>query len=348
MLNIVLVEPEIPQNTGNIARTCACIGARLHSLSSRWASGRPSAISSAQDAITGTTSRSYAGRAQMRFSKRTAKTSSICSRERLSAASPTFRTLTSATSCSDASRGLDPAVIEAHREHCVRIPMRADRRSLNLSNAVAHRLVRSASSARISSTRLIPTSFEENDVRGSCPYSRGGKVGACFVRAVFDESPRRKSANREINRTDKDRMEALELILFLLVAVLTSSLLDRFLHGVSLPLVQILLSSIIAVFVTTPVSSGMDAELLLILFIAPLHFQRVASCRFGEMWRNRRDRLVGHGLGPRDHRLGRLHAACARPRHSACRRARRRRRNGLDRCHGGHLSYQRHAVRQAP
>ena len=29
-LNIVLVEPEIPQNTGNIARTCAATGARLH------------------------------------------------------------------------------------------------------------------------------------------------------------------------------------------------------------------------------------------------------------------------------------------------------------------------------
>ena len=29
-LNIVLVEPEIPQNTGNIARTCAAIGATLH------------------------------------------------------------------------------------------------------------------------------------------------------------------------------------------------------------------------------------------------------------------------------------------------------------------------------
>lgn len=29
-LNIVLVEPEIPQNTGNIARTCAVIGATLH------------------------------------------------------------------------------------------------------------------------------------------------------------------------------------------------------------------------------------------------------------------------------------------------------------------------------
>ncbi len=29
-LNIVLVEPEIPQNTGNIARTCAAIGSKLH------------------------------------------------------------------------------------------------------------------------------------------------------------------------------------------------------------------------------------------------------------------------------------------------------------------------------
>ena len=30
ILNIVLIEPEIPQNTGNIARTCAATGARLH------------------------------------------------------------------------------------------------------------------------------------------------------------------------------------------------------------------------------------------------------------------------------------------------------------------------------
>ena len=29
-LNIVLVEPQIPQNTGNISRTCAVTGARLH------------------------------------------------------------------------------------------------------------------------------------------------------------------------------------------------------------------------------------------------------------------------------------------------------------------------------
>lgn len=30
MFNIVLIEPQIPQNTGNIARTCAATGARLH------------------------------------------------------------------------------------------------------------------------------------------------------------------------------------------------------------------------------------------------------------------------------------------------------------------------------
>ena len=29
-INIVMVEPEIPQNTGNIARTCAITGSKLH------------------------------------------------------------------------------------------------------------------------------------------------------------------------------------------------------------------------------------------------------------------------------------------------------------------------------
>ncbi|MBO4395318.1 MAG: tRNA (cytidine(34)-2'-O)-methyltransferase [Eubacterium sp.] len=43
MLNIVLLEPEIPQNTGNIGRTCVAIGASLHliepmgfSVSDKW------------------------------------------------------------------------------------------------------------------------------------------------------------------------------------------------------------------------------------------------------------------------------------------------------------------------
>lgn len=67
-------------------------------------------------------------------------------------------------------------------------------------------------------------------------------------------------------------MELLELILFLLVAVVASSLLDQVLHGVSLPLVQIILGVIIALVIPLPSSINLDAELLLILFIAPLHF----------------------------------------------------------------------------
>ena len=35
MLDIVLVEPEIPHNTGAIARTCAATGARLHLIKPR-------------------------------------------------------------------------------------------------------------------------------------------------------------------------------------------------------------------------------------------------------------------------------------------------------------------------
>jgi len=34
-LHVVLVEPEIPQNTGNIARTCAATGAQLHLVGPR-------------------------------------------------------------------------------------------------------------------------------------------------------------------------------------------------------------------------------------------------------------------------------------------------------------------------
>ena len=68
-------------------------------------------------------------------------------------------------------------------------------------------------------------------------------------------------------------MELLELILFLLVAVVASSLLDQVLHGVSLPLVQIIFGVIVALVIPLPSSINLDAELLLILFIAPLHFK---------------------------------------------------------------------------
>ena len=82
-------------------------------------------------------------------------------------------------------------------------------------------------------------------------------------------------------------MELLELILFLLVAVVASSLLDQVLRGVSLPLVQIILGVLIALLIPLPSSINIDAELLLILFIAPLHFNESRQVDSKELYQNR-------------------------------------------------------------
>ena len=82
-------------------------------------------------------------------------------------------------------------------------------------------------------------------------------------------------------------MEALELVLFLLSIVAASSILDRFLPGLSLPIVQIALGAIIAAFFALPASEGIDTELLLILFIAPLHFNESRHADSGALWANR-------------------------------------------------------------
>ena len=82
-------------------------------------------------------------------------------------------------------------------------------------------------------------------------------------------------------------MEALELVLFLLAAVIASSILERFLPRLSLPLVQIALGALIALLVASPFEQGIDTELLLILFIAPLHFNESRHADSGALWRNR-------------------------------------------------------------
>ena len=107
MVNIVLVEPEIPQNCGNIARTCAVTGSRLHLI-------RPLGfdISEKADLWLATTKapRDYT-QASFRegcwlfFGKETA--------------------------------GLPAWLRERYPERCLRIPMRGEVRSLNLSNAAA-------------------------------------------------------------------------------------------------------------------------------------------------------------------------------------------------------------------
>lgn len=82
-------------------------------------------------------------------------------------------------------------------------------------------------------------------------------------------------------------MELLELVLFLLVAIVASSLLDQIVRGVSLPLVQIALGAAIALAIPTTLTEGIDFELLFVLFIAPLHFNESRHVNSSELWKNR-------------------------------------------------------------
>lgn len=137
MLDIVLVEPEIPQNTGNIARTCVATGSRLHVIEplgfriddrqvkragldywfdldltiwpdlDSWVrafAGRPVFYATTKGAQPYTEAR-YPADAVLVFGKET--------------------------------RGLPESLLLAHPEQCIRIPMLSASRSLNLANAVA-------------------------------------------------------------------------------------------------------------------------------------------------------------------------------------------------------------------
>lgn len=137
MLNIVLVEPEIPQNTGNVARTCACIGARLHLV-------EPMGFAVTQRNL---------ARAGCDYWDDVDIVRWPCADEFFEAhvadelhlfTGHVQRSFADVSYGSDAwlvfgreSRGLDEAVMQRFESACVRIPMRHGMRSLNLSNSVA-------------------------------------------------------------------------------------------------------------------------------------------------------------------------------------------------------------------
>jgi tRNA (cytidine/uridine-2'-O-)-methyltransferase len=137
MLNIVLVEPEIPQNCGNIARTCAATGSRLHLI-------RPLGFDISDKAVKRAgldywhlvEVRDYDGLDDF-FAQNPA-----ADRWLLSTKAP--RAYTEAAFSPDCwlffgkeTKGLPEAFLEANRDRCVRIPMVSEARSLNLSNSVA-------------------------------------------------------------------------------------------------------------------------------------------------------------------------------------------------------------------
>ena len=137
MLNIVLVEPEIPMNTGNIARTCAATGTRLHLI-------RPLGFDISEKAVR-RAGLDYWHMVEVFdyenlddfFAKNDVR-QMWC----LSTKAPRSHVEANyEDGCylffGKETKGLPEDFLEAHYEECVRIPMRSDARSLNLSNSVA-------------------------------------------------------------------------------------------------------------------------------------------------------------------------------------------------------------------
>ncbi len=137
MLNIVLYEPEIPQNTGNIGRTCVATGTRLHLI-------EPLGFSLSEKNLK---------RAGMDYWSQLDVTTYInwedfCLKNPEAkvymATTKSKQTYTDVHYESDSyimfgkeSAGIPEEILVEHPELCVRIPMIGDTRSLNLANSVA-------------------------------------------------------------------------------------------------------------------------------------------------------------------------------------------------------------------
>ena len=137
MLNIVLVEPEIPQNTGNIARSCAATGAKLHLI-------KPLGF------VLDDKHLKRAGLDYWNLMEYTVYENWQEFLDRnpganlyyLSTKAPRDYT-TAAYEDGDylvfgkETKGLDEQLLKDNYARCLRIPMREEARSLNLSNSVA-------------------------------------------------------------------------------------------------------------------------------------------------------------------------------------------------------------------
>jgi len=139
MFNIVLLEPEIPANTGNIGRTCHASGSRLHLI-------EPLGFKLDEKSLK---------RAGMDYWKDLDVTTYICyedfleknprAKERMFFATTKALNDYSSVSYEDGdyimfgkeSAGIPEEILIGERERCVRIPMAGGIRSLNLSNSVA-------------------------------------------------------------------------------------------------------------------------------------------------------------------------------------------------------------------
>ena len=137
MLNIVLVEPEIPHNTGAIARTCAATGARLHLV-------RPLGFDISDRAVKRAgldywprlRVREYDGLDAFFGAHPGARIWYLSTKAEKTIAEGDYRD-GDFLMLGKESAGLPEELLVRHPDFCVRIPMAEGERSLNLSNAAA-------------------------------------------------------------------------------------------------------------------------------------------------------------------------------------------------------------------
>jgi len=136
-LNIVLVEPEIPQNTGNIARTCAAVGANLHLV-------RPLGFS-VEDKYLKRAGLDYWNWVNIQyydsFYELKSKYSGSAFYYSTTKAVKSYADMCYPEDCflvfGKETAGLPEELLKDNKDWCIRIPMREGIRSLNLSNSVA-------------------------------------------------------------------------------------------------------------------------------------------------------------------------------------------------------------------
>ena len=137
MLHIVLVEPEIPQNCGNIARTCAATGCSLHLI-------RPLGFDISDKAVK-RAGLDYWNLVSVHDYENLEEFFEKNHVERMWCLSTKAPRCYAEAEFHDGdylffgkeTKGLPEDFLELHRASCIRIPMRSEARSLNLSNAVA-------------------------------------------------------------------------------------------------------------------------------------------------------------------------------------------------------------------
>ena len=136
-LNIVLYEPEIPQNTGNIARLCACLGAKLYlvgrlgfNLSDKYVKRAGLDYWDKLDIEHNDNLDDLIKENQnSNFYYFTTKTDKVYTN--ISYKQGDFLVFGPET------RGIPEDILNANKDFCATIPMRKETRSLNLSNSVA-------------------------------------------------------------------------------------------------------------------------------------------------------------------------------------------------------------------